>query len=91
MENKLVAYYYGKVFIQFNSSLQSIIGYIMEERHGRWSILLKDNSIITSQTVLYDNKMGEYSFPKTQNSQKGYFNITQYWPIQVLIYAQGES
>ena len=46
--NNLIASCCGKVNIQFNSSLQSIIGYIIEERHGRWSMLLKDNSIITS-------------------------------------------
>ena len=29
-------------------------------------------------------------FPIQQNSRKGYFLITQYWPIRVLIYTRGE-
>ena len=62
----------------------------MDEKHGRWIILLKDNSVIKSCPVLYDNKTGNYTFPDAQNLQKGYFNVTQYWPILILIYTCGK-
>ena len=90
LENKLVAYCCRKVNIQFNNNLWSIIGYVMEEKHGRWSILLKDNSIISMRPVLYNNKMSEYSFLEAQNLQKGHFIATKCWPILISIHAQGK-
>ena len=90
LENELLCYCCGKIEIRFNSISWSIIGYAMEERHGRWIILLKDNTTILTQPVLYDNETGEYSFPEAQNLQKGYFIITKYWSIWILIYTRGK-
>ena len=81
----------GKVSIKFlNKGSKTIIGYIMNEDRGRWSIKLKDNSIIRSRPAKYIKEDGTYMFPIQQNSRKGYFVINQYWPIRVLIYTRGE-
>ena len=90
LENELSCFCCTKLNIKFNDSSRSVIGYVMEERHGRWIISLKDNATMSTRPVSYDNKTGEYSFPEVQNLQKGYFVITQCWPIWILIYTRGQ-
>ena len=88
--NKLIVTYCGKVNTRLKSSNQNIVGYIMDEEYGRWCILLKDNTTIRSRPVTYNNETGQYIFPLSQNSRKGYYIITQYWPIRILVYTRGE-
>ena len=90
LENELLCYCCKKIEIRFNSISWSIIGHAMEERHGRWITLLKDNTTISTRPVSHDNKTGEYSFTEAQNLQKGYFIITECWPICILIHTRGK-
>ena len=88
--NKLAVTCCGKVNIFIENSKRNILGYIMDEEYGRWCILLKDNTVIRSRPVTYNNETGQYTFPLSQNSRKGHYIITQYWPIRILVYTRGE-
>ena len=66
------------------------VGYILEERYGKWMVqLLGDREPVKMKVLDYDREEGKYIYDghRTTDGQE----ITEYWPIRFLINISGES
>ena len=76
--------------VLINNGGRSILGYVLDEKRGRWEIQLTNNCIICSRAPTFDSSLFTYSFPRIQKSRGIEFSISQYWPIRLMILRRGE-
>ena len=65
------------------------IGYIINERYGRWNVqLVGGNELVRLKALNYNKEEGIYIYPRDNNGER---YITQYWPVRFLIRTTGQS
>ena len=78
----------GKVNTRVNG--RNRIGYIINERYGRWIIkLVGGNELVRMKILNYNKEDGIYIYPTDNIHGERY--ITQYWPVRFLIRTTGKS
>lgn len=73
----------GKVnVLRYGKNMQ---GYILKQKYNKWLVLFLDDSTAWIDIPLYCNDSHRYKF----NCKKGNNQITEYWPIRIIIKLKG--
>ena len=73
----------GKVNVLRNG--QNMQGYILKQKYNKWMVLFLDDSTAWIDIPLYCNDSHQYKF----KCKKGNNQITEYWPIRIIIKLKG--
>ena len=60
-------------------------GYILKQKYNKWMVLFLDDSTAWIDIPLYCNDSHKYKF----KCKKGNNQITEYWPIRIIIKLKG--